>query len=112
MGEGWGAICKVAKIEDVFLIWNIFFRKRFVYSFNCEDHPPSINSPMIEDYTGINFRREGLGGSFIVGAAPHPDFTPPSESEEDKLKFFNDMVLPCLSRRVPSFKDVKVKYIL
>lgn len=83
-------------------------RKRFVYSFNCEDHPPSINSPMIEDYTGINFRREGLGGSFIVGAAPHPDFTPPSESEEDKLKFFNDMVLPCLSRRVPSFKDVKL----
>ncbi|XP_056635806.1 FAD-dependent oxidoreductase domain-containing protein 1 [Diorhabda sublineata] len=83
-------------------------RQRYVYSFDCKEHVPSINTPMIEDYSGIYFRREGLAGTFLVGASPHPDFTPPSDSEEDKSKFFNEMVLPCLSRRVPAFKDVQV----
>lgn len=83
-------------------------RQRYVYSFDCKEQVPSINTPMIEDYSGIYFRREGLAGTFLVGASPHPDFTPLSDSEEDKNKFFNETLLPCLSRRVPAFKDVQV----
>ncbi|CAG9858699.1 unnamed protein product [Phyllotreta striolata] len=83
-------------------------RKRFVYSFTSASHTPGVNSPMIEDFTGLSIRREGFGGMFLVGAAPHPDVAPPSDSEEDKTAFFNDVILPRLSARIPSFKDAKL----
>ncbi|CAG9833590.1 unnamed protein product [Diabrotica balteata] len=83
-------------------------RRRFVFAFNCEKDVPSINTPMIEDFSGIYFRREGLAGSFIVGVAPQPEFVPLNDTEEDRTNFFNEMVHPLLANRVPAFNDIKL----
>ena len=40
-------------------------RKRYVYAVHCPDGP-GLNCPMVIDTTGLYFRREGLGGLYLV----------------------------------------------
>ena len=42
-------------------------RKRYVYAVHCPDDS-GINCPMVIDTTGLYFRREGLGGLYLVSA--------------------------------------------
>lgn len=42
---------------------------RYIYVFNCLDGP-GLDTPFLIDYSGVYFRREGLGGNYIGGASP------------------------------------------
>lgn len=42
---------------------------RYVYVVHCPDGP-GLDSPFLIDYSGVYFRREGLGGNYITGASP------------------------------------------
>ncbi|XP_043936757.1 FAD-dependent oxidoreductase domain-containing protein 1 isoform X2 [Protopterus annectens] len=44
-------------------------RKRFVYVFHSPDGP-GLDCPLLIDYTGVYFRREGLAGNYIAGLSP------------------------------------------
>lgn len=45
----------------------IFFR--YVYVVHCPDGP-GLDTPFLIDYSGVYFRREGLGGNYIAGTSP------------------------------------------
>ena len=42
---------------------------RFIYVFNCPEGP-GLDCPFLVDYSGIYFRREGMGGNYIAGTSP------------------------------------------
>lgn len=42
---------------------------RYVYVVHCPDGP-GLDTPFLIDYSGVYFRREGLGGNFITGTSP------------------------------------------
>lgn len=42
---------------------------RFVYVVHCPDGP-GLDTPFLIDYSGVYFRREGLGGNYITGMSP------------------------------------------
>lgn len=87
----------------------LIFRRRYVYSFDCKNPIPGLNIPMVVDCTGIYFRREGLGGKFIAGFSPAEEIEPPkSNNNEVDCSFFDQAILPTLTRRVPAFNNVKV----
>ncbi|XP_059813200.1 FAD-dependent oxidoreductase domain-containing protein 1 isoform X3 [Hypanus sabinus] len=44
-------------------------RKRYVYVFHCPDGP-GMDCPLSIDYSGVYFRREGLGGNYVTGLSP------------------------------------------
>ncbi|KAJ3656076.1 hypothetical protein Zmor_015178 [Zophobas morio] len=77
-------------------------RNRYVYKFDCLETPPGINTPMTVDYSGIYFRRNGLGGSFIGGVAPS------EKPEISNDEFFHQQIYPILENRVPAFKSIKM----
>ncbi|XP_074040125.1 FAD-dependent oxidoreductase domain-containing protein 1 homolog isoform X2 [Leptinotarsa decemlineata] len=83
-------------------------RKRYVYSFNCQGNPPSINTPMVIDHSGAYFRRDGLGGSFIAGRSPDPENEPPTDNMDVDYSYFDETVWPLIAKRVPAFNAVKV----
>ncbi|XP_029030297.1 FAD-dependent oxidoreductase domain-containing protein 1 [Betta splendens] len=82
-------------------------RKRFVYVVHCPDGP-GLDSPMLIDYSGIYFRREGLGGNYIAGASPVEAEEPDTSNLEVDHQFFEDKVWPSLAHRVPAFENLKV----
>jgi FAD-dependent oxidoreductase domain-containing protein 1 len=77
-------------------------RDRYVFSFDCPESPPGINTPMTVDHSGLYFRRNGLGGSFIAGVSPCDD------AELSLDEYFRDKVCPVLQNRVPAFSSIKV----
>jgi len=83
-------------------------RKRYVYAVHCPDGP-GINCPMVIDTTGLYFRREGLGGLYLVGMSPHPDEEPPTDNLDVDYDYFYDKIWPLLASRVPAFESCKVK---
>lgn len=84
-------------------------RKRYVYSFACQDDPPGLNTPMTIDYTGAYFRRDGLGGDFIAGISPDVEDEPETTNLDVNYEFFDNKLWPILANRVPGFNGVKVK---
>lgn len=42
---------------------------RYVYVVHSPDGP-GLDTPFLIDYSGVYFRREGLGGNYITGASP------------------------------------------
>lgn len=85
-----------------------FFRKRYVYRFNCQDDCPSINTPLTIDYSGAYFRRDGFGGSFIGGLSPLPEEEPSVENLDVDYTYFDEKVWPILAKRIPAFNGIKV----
>jgi FAD-dependent oxidoreductase domain-containing protein 1 len=57
---------------------------------------------MTVDHSGLYFRRNGLGGSFIAGVSPCDD------AELSLDEYFRDKVCPVLQNRVPAFSSIKV----
>ncbi|KAM6984071.1 FAD-dependent oxidoreductase domain-containing protein 1 [Tautogolabrus adspersus] len=82
-------------------------RKRFVYVVHCPDGP-GLDTPFLIDYSGVYFRREGLGGNYIAGASPEEAEEPDTSNLEVDHQFFEEKVWPSLAQRVPAFEKLKV----
>lgn len=82
-------------------------RKRYVYVFHCPDGP-GLDTPFLIDYSGVYFRREGLGGNYIGGTSPAEAEEPDTSNLDVDHQFFEDKVWPTLARRVPAFEKLKV----
>ncbi|KAK2828402.1 hypothetical protein Q5P01_019436 [Channa striata] len=82
-------------------------RKRYVYVVHCPDGP-GLDCPFLIDYSGVYFRREGLGGHYITGASPGEAEEPDTSNLEVDNQFFEDKVWPDLAYRVPAFEKLKV----
>ncbi|XP_070773316.1 FAD-dependent oxidoreductase domain-containing protein 1 [Enoplosus armatus] len=82
-------------------------RKRYVYVVHCPDGP-GLDTPFLIDYSGVYFRREGLGGNYIAGASPEEAEEPDISNLDVDHQFFEDKVWPSLARRVPAFEKLKV----
>uniref|UniRef100_A0A3Q3JI06 FAD-dependent oxidoreductase domain-containing protein 1 n=1 Tax=Monopterus albus TaxID=43700 RepID=A0A3Q3JI06_MONAL len=82
-------------------------RKRYIYVVHCPDGP-GLDTPFLIDYSGMYFRREGLGGNYITGASPKEADEPDTSNLEVDHQFFEDSVWPRLAYRVPAFEKLKV----
>ncbi|XP_058484173.1 FAD-dependent oxidoreductase domain-containing protein 1 [Solea solea] len=82
-------------------------RKRFVYVFHCPDGP-GLDTPFLVDYSGVYFRREGLGGNYITGASPEEENEPDTGNLEVDHEFFMEKIWPNLAHRIPAFEKLKV----
>lgn len=82
-------------------------RKRFIYVVHCPDGP-GLDTPFVIDYSGVYFRREGLGGNYIAGTSPEETEEPDTSNLEVDHQFFEDKVWPSLASRVPAFEKLKV----
>ncbi|KAG7515237.1 FAD-dependent oxidoreductase domain-containing protein 1 [Solea senegalensis] len=83
-------------------------RKRFVYVFHCPDGP-GLDTPFLVDYSGVYFRREGLGGNYITGASPEEEKEPDPGNLEVDHEFFMEKIWPNLAHRIPAFEKLKVR---
>lgn len=82
-------------------------RKRYVYVVHCPDGP-GLDTPFLIDYSGVYFRREGLGGNFIAGMSPEEMEEPDTSNLDVDHQFFEDKIWPRLAHRVPAFEKLKV----
>ncbi|KAM4620176.1 FAD-dependent oxidoreductase domain-containing protein 1 [Polymixia lowei] len=82
-------------------------RKRYIYVFHCPDGP-GLDTPFLIDYSGVYFRREGLGGNYIAGTSPEEEEEPDATNLEVDHQFFEEKVWPHLANRVPAFESLKV----
>ncbi|XP_069366137.1 FAD-dependent oxidoreductase domain-containing protein 1 isoform X2 [Paralichthys olivaceus] len=82
-------------------------RKRFVYVVHSPDGP-GLDTPFLVDYSGVYFRREGLGGNYIAGASPDEAEEPDISNLEVDHSFFEEKIWPSLAHRVPAFEKLKV----
>lgn len=82
-------------------------RKRYIYVVHCPDGP-GLDTPFLIDYSGVYFRREGLGGNYIAGTSPLETEEPDTSDLEVDHQFFQDKVWPSLAHRVPAFERLKV----
>ncbi|XP_062894772.1 FAD-dependent oxidoreductase domain-containing protein 1 isoform X1 [Mobula hypostoma] len=83
-------------------------RKRYVYVFHCPDGP-GVDCPLSIDYSGVYFRREGLGGNYVTGLSPAEEEEPDSSDLEVSYEYFDEEVWPKLAQRVPAFESLKLK---
>ncbi|XP_059813199.1 FAD-dependent oxidoreductase domain-containing protein 1 isoform X2 [Hypanus sabinus] len=83
-------------------------RKRYVYVFHCPDGP-GMDCPLSIDYSGVYFRREGLGGNYVTGLSPAEKEEPDSSDLEVNYEYFDKEVWPKLAQRVPAFESLKLK---
>lgn len=89
-------------------------RKRYVYSFECDEKTPSagstLNTPLVVDPSNVYFRREGLSGCYIGGRSPESiDKEPSVDNLDVDYEYFDTDVWPHLAHRVPKFNAIKVK---
>ncbi|XP_054481921.1 FAD-dependent oxidoreductase domain-containing protein 1 [Anoplopoma fimbria] len=82
-------------------------RKRYVYVVHCPDGP-GLDTPFMIDYSGVYFRREGLGGNYIAGTSPEEAEEPDTSNLEVDHQFFEEKIWPSLASRVPAFEKLKV----
>ncbi|XP_063750469.1 FAD-dependent oxidoreductase domain-containing protein 1 isoform X2 [Eleginops maclovinus] len=82
-------------------------RKRYIYVVNCPDGP-GLDTPFLIDYSGVWFRREGLGGNYIAGTSPEEALEPDTSNLEVDHQFFEEKVWPHLASRVPALEKLKV----
>uniref|UniRef100_A0AAY4AHE6 FAD-dependent oxidoreductase domain-containing protein 1 n=1 Tax=Denticeps clupeoides TaxID=299321 RepID=A0AAY4AHE6_9TELE len=82
-------------------------RKRYIYVVHCPDGP-GLDSPFLIDYSGVYFRREGLGGNYITGMSPEESEEPDISTLDVDHDFFHNNVWPRLAHRVPAFESLKV----
>ncbi|KAI4464229.1 sarcosine dehydrogenase-related [Holotrichia oblita] len=112
-GTDTGDVAKLARIgkgEGLLSIpLPIEKRKRYVYNFSCQDEGPGLNTPLTMDYTGVYFRRDGLGGTYVGGLSPLPEEELKTDDLDANNKYFDEKFFSILAHRVPAFKGVKVR---
>lgn len=69
-----------------------------MYVVHCPDGP-GLYTPFLIDYSGVYFRREGLGGNYIAGASPEEvRFSRHLYQEQTRfLRKFVDFMVKCVS---------------
>ncbi|KAL2092685.1 hypothetical protein ACEWY4_012483 [Coilia grayii] len=82
-------------------------RKRYIYVVHCPDGP-GMDTPFLIDYSGVYFRREGLGANYITGVSPEETEEPDITNLDVDHEFFKDKIWPELAYRVPAFESLKV----
>ncbi|XP_071501753.1 FAD-dependent oxidoreductase domain-containing protein 1-like [Diadema antillarum] len=84
-------------------------RKRYVYVCHCPSGP-GLDAPMVINQEGSYFRREGLGGNYIMGSGPRTDEEEPKTTDMNvDYDFFDEVVWPSISKTVPAFECLKLK---
>jgi len=85
-------------------------RKRFVFTFHSPNGP-GLNCPLVTDYNGVYFRREGLGGLYISGLSPEEHEEPDDHHDLESINhdFFDNQIWPSLAKRVKSFEELKLR---
>ncbi|XP_010783486.1 FAD-dependent oxidoreductase domain-containing protein 1, partial [Notothenia coriiceps] len=79
----------------------------YIYVLNCPDGP-GLDTPFLIDYSGVWFRREGLGGNYIAGTSPEEALEPDTSDLEVDHQFFEEKIWPHLASRVPALEKLKV----
>ncbi|EFA04295.1 FAD-dependent oxidoreductase domain-containing protein 1 [Tribolium castaneum] len=107
-----GAIARMAGIGtgagDLSVALPVEPRKRYVYRFDSQGkNVPPVNSPLMIDYTGVYFRKDGP--VFIGGRSPDSDEEPQADNLEVDFSYFDNTVWPLLAARIPAFESVKVQ---
>jgi len=100
IGEGEGHMAVPIPVEK---------RKRYVYVPHCPPGP-GMDCPLVIDPTGVYFRREGLGGSYLCGQSPTEE-QEPQDTDLDlvDMDWFEDQVWPVMAHRVDAFQQLKVR---
>ncbi|BFZ20110.1 hypothetical protein BsWGS_23149 [Bradybaena similaris] len=84
-------------------------RKRFVFVTHCPGGP-MLESPFVIDFSGVYFRREGLGGHYICGCSPASEADEPDvDNFEVDYNVYDERVWPLLAQRAPCFNNSKLK---
>ncbi|KHN87226.1 FAD-dependent oxidoreductase domain-containing protein 1 [Toxocara canis] len=101
IGKGKGLLAVKLPVEP---------RKRMVFMVYAPDVPP-IDMPALVDPSGVYCLQEEAGNTFICGKLP-------TKEEDEKINhtnlevdydFFYERVWPILAKRVPAFKNIKIK---
>jgi hypothetical protein len=75
-----------------------------VYRFDSQgDNPLKLTRPLMIDYTGVYFRRDG--GSYIGGLSPKPEEEPETNNLDIDFDFFDNRVWPLLAHTHPSIPE-------
>ncbi|VDN08296.1 unnamed protein product [Thelazia callipaeda] len=109
-----GHIARMARIgvgQDLLAVkLPVVARKRMVFAVHAPD-VPALDMPALVDPSGVYCIMEDVGNTFICGKIPN-------EEEDDKIDhsnldvdygYFYDNIWPILTRRIPSFKNSKIK---
>lgn len=102
-----GKLAEMVNTDSAAITVPVEPRKRYIYVVHCPDGP-GLDTPFLIDYSGVYFRREGLGGSYIAGTSPEETEEPDTNDLEVDHQFFEDKVWPSLAHRVPTFERLKV----
>uniref|UniRef100_A0A0B6ZAQ8 FAD-dependent oxidoreductase domain-containing protein 1 n=1 Tax=Arion vulgaris TaxID=1028688 RepID=A0A0B6ZAQ8_9EUPU len=96
IGTGKGALAVPLPVEP---------RKRYVYVTHCPDGP-MLDCPFVIDYSGVYFRREGLGGNYICGSSPASEADEPKiDNFEVDYNFYEESIWPVMAHRAPCFNN-------
>lgn len=107
-------------------MWSFsFFRKRYIFVFESENGPGPL-APLFVDISGVYFRPEGLGNTYICGCSPtevnrfkfkktfkNKFFSKENDKSENNLEvdysIFEEQIWPVLAKRIPSFETLKLR---
>ena len=66
-------------------------------------------TPLVIDPTGLYFRREGHGNTYIGGMSPPlKEMEPPTDNMDVDYDYFDEQCWPILAHRVKAFENLKV----
>ena len=83
-------------------------RKRFAFVTECKDGP-NANFPFMLDNSGAYCRPDGPQGRYILGKSPTIYEEPDPSNLDVDYAYFEQVILPLLSKRIPAFESVKLK---
>ncbi|KAH0564472.1 FAD-dependent oxidoreductase domain-containing protein 1 [Cotesia glomerata] len=88
-------------------------RQRHLCYFEAPDGP-NLNCPVLNDPSGVFFRRENLSNLYMASKIPFNEQVDPSAVNVDEKnlpvdeEYFHREILPSLVKRVPAFKNSKL----
>ncbi|CAG5117537.1 unnamed protein product [Candidula unifasciata] len=84
-------------------------RKRYAF-VNHLPSGPKLDCPLVKDPSGLFFHREGFGGHYVCGLDPVSEVDEPVIANfEVDFGFYDEKVLPKLTKRVPEFSKSNLK---
>ncbi|XP_033110412.1 FAD-dependent oxidoreductase domain-containing protein 1-like isoform X2 [Anneissia japonica] len=83
-------------------------RKRYIYVCHAPDGP-LLDCPFVIQPDGSYFRREGLGGMYIMGKSPTEEQEPNCDKLTVDYDFFDEEIWPFVAHRAKAFENLKMK---